>query len=71
MQTSKEKVVSFETNVKQEFKEIDFDFLNENLHKNESESVVKRDEKNDDKEFMTLRKVVSKDFDDKKNVLEE
>jgi len=74
VQASKDKVVLFEKNVKQEFNDndVDFDFLNEDYYNNDnSESVVKtNNDDNDNERFMTLRKAMSKDFENKKNVFE-
>jgi len=59
--------------VKQEFNDnnVDFNLLNEDYYNNNnSESVVKANhDNNDNKRFITLRKAMLKDFDNKKNVL--
>ncbi len=75
MQTSKDKIVLFEKNVKQEFddNDVDFDLLNENHYSdNDSESVVKaNNDDNDNEKFIILRKAMLRDFNDKKDVFEE
>jgi len=75
VQTSKDKIVLFEKNVKQEFddNDVDFDLLNENHYSdNDSESVVKaNNDDNDNEKFIILRKAMLRDFNDKKDVFEE
>ena len=75
VQTSKDKTILFEKNVKQESNnnDVNFDFLNENYYNNnDSESVVKaNNNNNDNEESITLRKVVSKDSNNKKDVFKE
>jgi len=75
VQTSKDKIVLFEKNVKQEFNDndIDFDLLNEDYYSDDdSESVVKaNNDDNDNEKSITLRKAMLRDSNDKKGVLEE
>jgi len=75
VQASKDKIILFKKNVKQESNDndVDFDLLNENHYNNDdSESVIKaNNDDNDDKRSMTLRKAIPRDSNDKKDVLEE
>jgi len=75
VQASKDKIVLFGKNVKQESNDndVDFDLLDENYYNNDdSKSVVKANNNNNDNEkSITLRKVVSRDSNDKEDVLEE
>jgi len=75
VQTSKNKTVLFEKNVKQKFNnnDVDFNLLNENYYSNDdSESAVKTSKKNNNnsEKFIILRKDISRDPNDKKNMLE-
>lgn len=70
VQAPKDKIVSFEANVKQEPENDDFDFLNEDLYGGGSESAVKEDEENDGEGPMTMRKAVPRGPDGKEGVLE-
>ena len=74
MQTSKDKTILFEKNIKQKSNDnnIDFDFLNKDYYSNNnSESVIKTNKKNNNnsKKFITLRKAVSRNLNNKKDVL--
>jgi hypothetical protein len=75
VQASKDKIVLFEKNVKQESNDndVDFDLLDEDYYNNDnSKSVVKtNNDDNDNEKSMTLRKVVPRDSNDKEDVLEE
>lgn len=69
MLASKDKSVSFKKIVKQEFNDndLDFDFKKANYYSDDDKKNVK----NDDEKFMTLRKVVSKDSNDEQDELKE
>ena len=75
MQISKDKIILFEKNVKQESNDndVDFNLLNEDHYNNDdSESVIKaNNDDNDDEKSITLRKVISRNLDNKKNVFKE
>jgi len=66
---SKDKSVSFKKIVKQEFNDndLDFDFKKANYYSDDDKKNVK----NDDEKFITLRKVVFKDSNDEQDELEE
>jgi len=75
VQISKDKIILFEKNVKQESNDndVDFNLLNEDHYNNDdSESVIKaNNDDNDDEKSITLRKVISRNLDNKKNVFKE
>jgi len=75
VQTPKNKTILFEKNIKQKSNDndVDFDFLNKNYYSNnDSESAVKTNKKNNNnsKKSIILRKAVSRDPNDKKDVFE-
>jgi len=74
VQALEDKTILFEKNVKQEFNNnnVNFNLLNQDYYnKNNSRSVVKTNNDNNNSErFIILRKIVSRDSNNKKDMLE-